>query len=472
MLWASGAQTPSEAVEKEVSVPYMGRVTSGYIQTHEPGMILKLAQDVRSGKTPIGELNSLVGPKTAQGLVRADLSRIRIPRSRKGGPAKSDGASVSTSALHESGLLHVLSVPEHSPEVLSFPPLYEGAQASSILTLTAPVDGPLTAILPENANFKIVEMRLYDGTLVRLRDGSEAPRVVARKTSPPWTFSAEAGNRLIVKVRFKPDFQLGKNMAGPKQSVLTLAGHPDKTKSSTGRPWKLLIPVKGQFRGVYIGVLAFPMPADILYVKPEAYKPGATYPFKATLRLVNPKGAAHGTVKPVSLPTAVTMSPIDISIAKGETKDVDLKFSIGTFGPFHIQDTAFPIRVQLDMDGRSHMLDYSLFVYDGFHHWNWYGLEVGSVKMNLSLYLNSSGDYRFSMAGHNSDFFRGRTILAKGFFDGKQYFELVGSAGGSGHSTEGVFNTHVSRENTDLKAQFVDLSKKKLKYHIRVFPPL
>ena len=440
--------------EKGISLAYQGRATGAFIRQNCPELIVDLAQQVRSGKRPASDLDAIVGPSTAKALLNSGRPTIakgglrgtkRLAAGRR--PDHSPFAG-----LFKAGIATLL-LPEHAPNSISFPSIYEGAKADATFMVVTTTDGPVTATLPADLNFKLVEMKLTDGVIARNREGVEIPRVVARKTSAPWTLDATAGQTLYFRVRFEPDFNLFKNGAGPKKSTLQVSGRHWNTTQPQQKPWKLSVPLQGRFLGVSIGAIVWPLASEISFLKPEAYTPGSNYPFEAEVGVIAVKEGMSGTVKPLSLPKGVTMSPVNFQAAKGATTQVKvpLKLKAGQDGIWAQHEMPHPIKLQVDLGGKSYFVDFYVMVYEGFHHW-YYNGDVGSCSVSTNLFLGSSGRFNFSAQGYNEDLLAYRTISFRGSLGGIDFINAAKVA-----DANDAFFLNYGWESSALKQRYTEL---------------
>lgn len=474
---ASQGTAPAKTLEAEF-VPeavYQGRVTGSFIRQRSPEILLGLAKQVREGKASLLQLQHLAGPQTARALIspavaaKLDPKRLfRSPSQPSAGKAKLKLNPTIAAVLNAA----IASIPEYSPGALAFSGIYDGSRSDQVLYLTSTTDGPITASLDAEPNFRIVELVAYDGVLVAQNGGIFLPKPASKRTSAPWTIQALAGQRVAARVRFEPKFNLFKNPAGKKTTTLRLEGRAGGLNLLAQKPWKLAVPVRGQFNGVSLGPIVFPRNAEIQFVKPEAYAPGKPYPMDAKAVVINPKEAVQGMLVPVDLPEGIAMKPLPFSVGKGETKEISLGLTVtppmGGGSVWNLpHEVPRSLRVRADIAGKSFFLDYYALFYEGFHHWQSLGNEVGSCSgVGVTLYIGSSGNFHMSFFGYNNDLLFWRTVLARGFFDGKEEFYLGGSV-----EANDSFTINYGYHRQNFEDNFTAYIHKKLGLKISVHRP-
>jgi hypothetical protein len=469
--------TPAKTLEAEFApeAAYKGRVTGSFIRQRSPEILLGLAKQVREGKASLLQLEHLAGPQTARALVspavaaKLDPKRLfRSPSLPSAGKAKPKLNPTIAAVLNAA----MASIPEYSPSTLTFPGIYDGSKSDQVLYLTSTTDGPISASLDPEPNYQITELVSYDGVLVAQNGGILLPRPATRKTSAPWTIQALAGQRVAVKIRFEPKFDLFKNPAGKKMTNLRLEGRSSNLKLLSAKPWKLTVPVRGQFNGVSFGPIVFPRNAEIQFVKPEAYVPSKAYPMDAKAVVINSKEAIQGTFHPVDLPEGIAMKPLPFTVKKGETKEISLGLTVtppNSGGTVWNMPHEVPrsIRVRADIAGKSYFLDFYALFFEGFHHWQSLGNDVGSCSgVGVQLYIGSSGNFHMSFFGYNNDLLFWRGVLAQGYFDGKEELYLGGTV-----DANDSFIINYGMHRQKFEDNFTSIIHKKLGLKISVWLP-
>ncbi len=315
-------------------------------------------------------------------------------------------------------------VVDYSPELLAFPALYEGERADKLLLLTSPTDGPVTLALPKNKNFRILQMRVYDGKVgekvVAGGKKSQGPIYVSR-SAEPWTMDAAAGQSVGVIVRFQPDFNIVNNGAGNKTQTLEINGRHWNTTQPKQPPWNVKVPVKGRFKGINLGVISFPENAEIEVIHPNGYDPKQKHVFYASIVMINSKEAATGTVRPISLPNGVTMQPFNVSIAKGEKKTVKVPIYMDRQAKdslWRYPEVTRDLWLEVKFGQRSSQVGFNVTVYPSYHMWSFNGVDVGSCTVAGDFALYGSGEFRFFGLAENDDIFIARQVFFRGGFDG------------------------------------------------------
>jgi hypothetical protein len=457
-----------------VAADYQRRVTGSHIRMYAPEVVAAMVAEVQEGKLPKWELFSVVGRRMGPALLKVKpdvmLERLLRPKVRvkpvpgrvvqKAVPSPPSYESLQAAAAAVGGHKYIV---EHEPSQIDFAPLWEGQRAEAVLVVTAPMAGIVRADLPRNHNFRIFRMRAEMGT-VRLGPKGGLTTQFTQRTSPPWTLTARAGQNIVFKIRFEPVLKLLANMAGRKTATLSIRG----------QGWRLAVPIKGYFNGRRLGVIAFPANSEITVVKPESYRPDFPEYFKAEVTLVNSKGPIEGTIGPVNLPPGVSRAgaarAVNVSLAAQETRTVRIGFKMDRMGGIWLEphEVPHPIRLRCQFGQQVSYVDFYVLLYKGYHKWKTGKMEVGSCDIWASLYLGSSGNFKFSAYGFNSDLIYDRQVLFNGRFDGIRYVNAAVTA----PSGNELFSTSYGFHRQVFEDQYLSLIKKQFILQVKVRHPL
>jgi hypothetical protein len=310
---------------------------------------------------------------------------------------------------------------DYAPAEIAFPSLYEGERSDMLFLLHPPTDGVVSASLPPDRNFKIAAMRVYDG-LISL-DPARARSVVSvasGRTSGPWLMEAKAGQSVGIVVRFEPAFHIVENGAGMKSATLEV--------SPAAPAAKITVPVKGRFRGLSLGVIAFADEPEITIIHPDRYNPTLSYSFEAPVELVNSGDAVTGMIRPLSLPAGVTMSERAISLGAKETRVVRPHLRLDRMdhqGIWYSQfEVPHPIILEVQFGERKSQVGFYAVVYPMYLYWG-FDHDVGSCDIAGHLIVFGSGNFRFFAQASNSDLVVHREVSFSGGFDGLDLINMV-----------------------------------------------
>jgi hypothetical protein len=223
----------------------------------------------------------------------------------------------------------IANTPAHSPDHLDFGAVWDGEAATRTLSLTTLAAGHVRAELPAGPFF-VTEIRELGPPRTGSKNLGGPPQVSmtvetkGRVTFPdggagPWTYGADAGSQVILRVVFKPKLDLGGMLAGPKKATLKVSGPGPRGN------WTLAIPLTGTFNGTRLAPLVILLEKEILKV--------AT-PFQTAdlaVRLVGTGEAVSGDIVWASLTPGLKPGVRKgIQLGASETKEVKIQLDAGT----------------------------------------------------------------------------------------------------------------------------------------------
>ncbi|MGA7990309.1 MAG: hypothetical protein WCC53_02645 [Thermoanaerobaculia bacterium] len=265
------------------------------------------------------------------GSALAQAKALRLPAATptptpppaKAAPAS--GALASSAVGAGTSMAQILNTPAHFPDRLDFDAVFDGSSSMKTFSLTTTAAGYLRAEIPRGPFF-VTEIRELGPPKAGGSKNSLGPPqpVISQETKGkisfpegqpgPWTYGAGVGNQVLIHVVFKPKFDFGTMMAGPKSATMRVSGPGPRG------PWALNVPLSGFFSGIKINLAMTLSPHEV-----EAIAPAPTADLVATIVGVN---AAAGTLKATKLPPGVSMAPVSVNVSTGQTVQVPLKLQL------------------------------------------------------------------------------------------------------------------------------------------------
>jgi hypothetical protein len=237
------------------------------------------------------------------------------PVTPKPAPQPSPGVAAS------SPLSSAFGPPSH-PDHFDFGEVWDGDSSMKTLSFTTQNTGMVRVEIP-SAAFFVSQIRELSppktGSRTAMSQGEVKGRAVFGQLPGPWTYSIlAAGDQLQIDVMFRPKFDFGTMMAGPKTASMKVSG------PGTTVPWTFSIPLNGMFNGKHtIPLLTMLDKEQLVPVALNATEGGT-----AQVRLVGAGEDVSGKIVPVSSTPGLNVSATQtFALGKTESKDVKVWFN-------------------------------------------------------------------------------------------------------------------------------------------------
>ena len=329
-----------------------------------------------------------------------------------------------------------LKVTDFIPTQLSLGSLYDGQTRRATLRIASPREGSVTASIPPKTPFRIVEIAAASGILDHIRltamkSGVVQPLVVQpvtdrkvyRRTKPPFTVSALAGQDILVIVEFVPKFDL---FSG------TPVGNHRTTLDISGNKWFASVPVSGRFEGIRIGVLPYLENSEITIVNTEFAQARCGYAVPQVLTLSNAEQTAHQvTISPENFPDQFSFNPMTVPLAPGETKKIPLTIKLHCISDY-ILVRYFYLPFKISYTNQERRTGFTVNVIPSHYAWKKKG-ELGSCDYHIELYILPNGYRDLFAAAFNNNLVFPRNFELSVFLTGGKIGEAnFGMSGNSG----------------------------------------
>jgi len=153
------------------------------------------------------------------------------------------------------------------PPVLNLGHVWDKQVGKATLHIVAPSEGTVTASMPDGIPYRIIEIQTYSGKVMPSSGNSsiQATTRVTRRPdfpemtliAPPFRVPVKAGQDVTVTVEFAPKFNLFKEAAGEKRTILHVEGNR----------WSADVPVTGFFEGLPLGVIGMLDTNDVVFIE-------------------------------------------------------------------------------------------------------------------------------------------------------------------------------------------------------------
>lgn len=325
----------------------------------------------------------------------------------------------------------LLQVTDFTPSKLSLGSLYDGQTRRATLRIASPREGTVTASLPPNKAFRIVEIAAASGILDLIRltttmTGVVQPvteRKVYRTTKPPFTVSARAGQDILITVEFVPKFNI---FSG------TPVGNHQTTLEISGKSWVASVPVSGRFEGIRIGVLPYLENSEVTIVNTEFADKRCGYAIPQVLILSNAEQIVHQvTITPDNFPDQFSFNPLTLTLAPGETKKVPLTIKLHCISDYVLVRN-FYLPFKISYANQERQTGFTVNVIPSHYAWKKKG-ELGSCDYHIELYILPNGYRDLFAAAFNNNLVFPRNFELSVFFAGgkigKANFGMSGNTG-------------------------------------------
>lgn len=482
-----------ETASATVAGEPIGPVTWGYLRMNAPDTVVGLIQEVQAGRMNATVLQGLAGQdrvktllattfdrtKIATGITRSTIisrgigsvvgstakSRVMIQPSLQDKiltPTMKPGSTVTAPApvsevqdplkLQKKGDwmevirqsdpgfrvsptdiagAHILKVTDFSPPQLSLGSLYDGQTRRATLRIASPREGTVTASLPPNKPFRIVEIAAASGILDFIRltttmTGVVQPvtdRKVYRTTKPPFTVSARAGQDILITVEFVPKFNI---FSG------TPVGNHQTTLEISANKWFASVPVLGRFEGIRIGVLPYLENSEVTIVNTAFADTRCGYAISQVLSLSNAEQQAHQvTITPDNFPDQFSFNPLTVPLGPGETKKVPLAIKLHCISDYFLVRN-FYLAFKISYAGQERQTGFTVSVIPSHYAWKKKG-ELGSCDYHIELYILPNGYRDLFVAAFNNNLVFPRNFELSVFLTGGKIGEAnFGMSGNTG----------------------------------------
>jgi hypothetical protein len=266
-------------------------------------------------------------------------------------PAHTATPTPRTPSLAGSSIVDVIDQPVHAPAQMDFGSIWNGQSARRTLSLTTNAAGYVTVQLPQGP-FRVAEFRElggFAGSRALAQPGAKAVKTrltYAEGQNGPFQWSLAPNTAIEVDILFQPHFDLFTMGAGPKTATMKVTG-PGPRGS-----WAFAVPLTGFFDGIRINVTFTLAPRDL---DPIAPAPSADL----TATIVSVDAAGPGTLKATKLPPGVSMAPVGVNVAKGQTVQVPLKLQL-SWGALAADGVARDGEITYEFAGGSSKAGFSL----------------------------------------------------------------------------------------------------------------
>jgi hypothetical protein len=401
---------PPPVTFSDVSQP-QGPVTGSYLRMRHPLFLLDRCREVKAGRLDRQEVESFVGPNALDALLGMDLEALlqKLTAQLRGphDPGQPGGGNSLWYQILTNGGTAPLPALDF-PEALDFQEVKALDSPQRTLRVTSPADGFVEARLPSGSPFQILSMQSYDGAILELPGAPGLPDAQpdqdsetqfslgteTARTEAPWMVPVRAGQDVDVTIGLPEGTAIP---PGGISSMLTV-GDPSQTLWHADVRTHAEAPITKD-NDIYISVNT--PSRTFFFVQEPVFNPNSTftYFFPLTMSTPNPAVTVQGTVKPVSLPQGVSISPpsssftlqpqgsvtlwltlsIDRSSQAWLTTEVAQKFSVKVS-----YQTVPPLSASSDLES------FVFFVYPSSQHWLAYG-SSGGVNCGQWVVLLSDG---------------------------------------------------------------------------------
>jgi len=474
----------------------LGLVTWGYLRMNSPDTVVGLIQEVQTGRMNAKILQGLAGQDRLKALLETkfDMGKIATAITRpqvtsrgigslseysaksqittqpllQNKPATSDmlsAATVTNSSpvsavqnplkLQQNGAwmevirqsdpgfrldpkrieaTRVMIVSDFTPPQLFMGNLYDGQTQRVTLRITSPVEGTVTALLPPNKPFRIVEVAAGSGILDRIqitatmKTGEVRPvteQKVYKTSKPPFAVSARAGQDILITVEFAPKFNL---FSG------TPVGNHQTTLEISGNKWFASVPVSGRFQGIRIGVLPYLENSEVTIVNTEFADTRCGYAIPQVLTLSNAEQIAHQvTITPDNFPDQFSFNPLTVSLGPGETKKIPLTIKLHCISDYVLVRN-FYLPFKISYANQERQTGFTVHVIPSHYAWKKKG-ELGSCDYHIELYILPNGYRDLFVAAFNNNLAFPRNFELSVFMAGGKIGEAnFGMSGNTGNN--------------------------------------
>ena len=229
-------------------------------------------------------------------------------------PAPTAGASVGQA---------IISTPEHSPDHLDFGEVWDGQASAKTFSFAVGAAGYVRAEIAPGPFFVSEIQEVSPPTMGSKNNPNQSQvsvtwqtkgRVTFTEVQPgPWTYGAVGvGDQVRIKVVFKPKFDFGTMMAGPKSATMKVSG-----PGPMGN-WALQVPLNGMFNGKHTSpLLILPQKEFLEVANPfESVK-------KFVIRLVGAGEDVTGSIVWPSASPGLKVKPYgNVHVGGSETKEI------------------------------------------------------------------------------------------------------------------------------------------------------
>lgn len=394
---------------------FAGPITWGYLRLNAPEVVVQTIQQVQAGRMDPNVLQGLASPDSLKSLLatKFDLQQLSAKSAGTAPPTSSAVARTLTqnkldwtavvnqsqagnSLLRPGAAMPTLRVNDFTPQQLALGSIWDGQTARSVVRITALFEGLVTASLPPNTPFRIVQVAAATGLFQRssaaLSAVTATPQQVTVTASNPFAAYAKAGQDVLVTVEFAPHFDLFSQPAGIYQTTLNVSGHN----------WFASVPVSGLFNGLKLGVIPALDAYQMDVINPPDLSGGnqCAVPIPQSVKLTNVDQQSHTVlVEPAAFPGQFSMLPATVTVQPGATQYMPLAITLHCLSAQYSRE--FQLNLKITYEGQQRSTSFTLVIYPYMYMWEADG-TLGGCQYASTFTAYSDGQFHLLVTGISS----------------------------------------------------------------------